>query len=75
MLENAKPLCKKCSGIIRIIDSRTHVDGRVHRKHECTDCGNIYRTVELLMDDYRKMQEELADLHDMRHLLRQLINK
>lgn len=51
---SAKPLCE-CGGRLRVKDSRTHNDGKIHRSIKCDDCGAKSKSVEISLEEYEAM--------------------
>jgi len=47
--------CAKCDGFSHVIDSRPGDDGRIRRR-ECTKCRNRWSTIEIRLDDYRRLR-------------------
>ena len=49
--------CPKCKSYnMTCIDSRKLVTGVIRRRKECTTCGNRITTIELLKEDFEKLQ-------------------
>lgn len=50
-------VCPKCKSYnMTCIDSRKLVTGVIRRRKECLNCGNRISTIEMLKEDFEKMQ-------------------
>ena len=55
--------CPNCNGgDCKIIDSRTRPDGKKRRRYECNNCDSRFSTVELPVDELKKLLDYIK--HD-----------
>lgn len=51
-------ICSRCSGSLRVIDTRHVSDNRTYREKKCSDCGQTTWTIEYEVIDTPKFVAE-----------------
>ena len=57
-------VCDKCDTPTIVIDSRDEF-GYIRRRRKCTSCGQRYTTVEILKEDFDKVNKNVRIIKEM----------
>ena len=58
--------CRACRSYqVRTVDSRQY-DDQVRRRRECTDCGVRFNTIEIPLEEYKRLKQLAHEVCTMR---------
>jgi len=59
--------CNECNGELRVKYNKRSTEHpfKVMRRRECQSCGKVYKTIEVLEDNYNVADEFISDLKEL----------